>query len=736
MKVFLCEKPSQGAQLAAALGARTRGDGVYRGDGIAVTWCIGHLLEQAAPEKYGEQFSRWELQTLPILPDPWQLEVKSSVKSQFNVVKSQLKQATEVVIATDADREGEVIAREIMDLVGYRGKISRLWLTTMDPASVKRGLSQLKPESSTRHLYHSGLGRSRADWLMGMNITRALTTAFAGGGKGNVLHCGRVQTAVLGLVVRRERQIQNFKAKPYFVLDARFEIMGTVVPMDWMAPEIVLDKDGHCVDPAVIDAVVSKISGKVGRVTNVSAEPSKESAPLPYYLGEIQKEANRRFGMKPQQVLDACQSLYETHKATSYPRTDCGYLMDEMWDEVPSVLQALVDVDPSMKPLVSATKLDQKPRCFNSSKCTAHHGIVPTAYSQVKLAAMSNTERSIYELIRRRYIAQFLGDHLFTKTVIEVSCEGESFSKSGRTTTFAGWKRAELSVADSTGKAEDQAVILPSCKPGDQAIVTQAAKLAKKTEPPKRYTDGTLVAAMEAIDKEIDDPRFKAVMKSKEKAGIGTEATRAAIIDGLYKRGYIGNEKKSIIPTDRGTQLVLLLEKMVPQLVDPVLTAHWEEQLSQVEAGNLQLHQFEGSIAKWLGGIIEEIRDKAGTAQIVGAEPTGKPTTKPAPKPPAGAQKCPSCGEGHMVQRNSAKGLFWGCSAYPKCRHSMADQDGAPVAKAAGAGKAATGNLAGQVCPTCGKGKLQLRNLKDSSKQFWGCSEYQNGCRHFVWATP
>lgn len=740
--LYLCEKPSQGQQLAAALGAHTRGNGVMTGDGVAVTWCIGHVLEQAQPEAYGEQYARWDLAVLPITPSPWRLDVKASTKSQFNVVRAQLKFATSVVIATDADREGEVIAREVMDYVGYRGRIERLWLTAMDPASVRKGLKQLKPENSTRNLYHSGVGRSRADWLLGMNITRALTVAFGGGGKGSVLHCGRVQTAVLGLVVRREKAIASFVAKPYFVLDARFEIMGSVIPMDWQAPEGALDKDKHCVNPAVIDAVVATIAGKTGRVARVDAVPEREGAPLPYYLGEIQKEASMRFGMKPQLVLDVCQALYEKHHATTYPRTDCGYLLDEQWKDVPQVLESLVAVDAALKPLVALAKLDVKPRSFNSAKCTAHHGIVPTANASVRLDVMSAPERSIYELIRRRYIAQFLGDHLYTKTTITVTCEGEGFVKSGKTTTMPGWKRADLaaSAAQPAKKVDDAALTLPACKAGDQAIVRQAARVAKKTEPPKRYTDGTLITAMESIDKEIDDPRMKLVMKSKEKAGIGTEATRANIIDNLFKRGYLANEKKSVVPTPRGMELIELLIKVSPQLVDPVLTAHWEEQLAQVEHGNLSLEAFELSITNWLKTIDADIKSKAGTMQVSGAAQKG--TAKGAKQGSEGIL-CSVCGKGHMRQRNGSSGVFWGCSGYPECKNTMVDVEGKPVARemtgiasqtpartAVNTSQSVSGEST--VCPTCVKGKLVLRNMKDNPRQFWGCSAFP-ACRHFQW---
>ena len=745
MKVFLCEKPSQAKDIARAVGARNSGDGCISGDGVVVTWCIGHLLEQAPPEHYRPELKSWALPLLPIVPEQWHMDVKSKVRSQYRVVENLLRKASEVVIATDADREGEVIAREVLALSGCRATVSRLWLSAFDSASIKKGLSKLKTEAETRSLYYSGLGRSRADWLMGMNVTMALTTAFGAGGKGGVLHCGRVQTPVLGLIVRRERAINQFVPKTHYVLDAKFEIQGSIIPMDLIMAAEHLDAQGHCVNQALMQTIAAKINRKIGRVSDVKSTPERELPPLPYYLGSLQKEASKRFGLKVQVVLDACQSLYEKHKATTYPRTDCEYLPENMFAEVPAIMQALVAIDPSMKHLVALTKTDARVRSFNDKHITAHHAIVPTANPNVRIADMSKTEQIVYELIRRRFIAQFLGDHLFTKTVITVRCEGENFTKSGKVTTTPGWKRVELADA-STDKAkpgEEAVVALPSCQAGDQACNVGANCVAKKTEAPKRFTEGTLLSAMEAIDKEIDDPRFKAVMKSKEKAGIGTDATRPAVIENLFKREYIATEKKFIRPSDRGVQLIELMEKMTPQLVDPVLTAHWEERLMQVESGQAQLSQFEAEITSWLATIMDVIKAKAGTVRIGSATPGskgGNPIGNGS-KAAAAGPKCPSCGKGSLRSINGANGVFWGCSEYQAgCRATFQDNQGQPqlnsttnTSKTLGqAQPVKVENLAGQTCPACHKGKIQLRNLPNSDKQFWGCTNYP-GCKHFTW---
>jgi len=334
MRLFLCEKPSQAKDLAHFVGARERGAGAFAGPDVAVTWCIGHLPELAKPEHYEPRLSAWRLEYLPVLPEQWVLQVKDSVKTQYNAVAKWLKLATEVVIATDADREGEVIAREVMELVGYRGPVKRLWLSALDASSVKKGLASLWDGRKTETLYRSGLGRARADWLAGMNLTMALTCAFGAGGRAGTLHFGRVQTPVLALIVRRQRAIDTFVPIAHFDLATRFSIAGVDVPMRWVK-QALCDDQGRLLDQSAAAAAAARVSGQTGAVDTVTSTPEKEVAPLLFSLGALQREASAIYGLKAQAVLDACQALYETHKATTYPRTDCEYLPASMFAEVP-----------------------------------------------------------------------------------------------------------------------------------------------------------------------------------------------------------------------------------------------------------------------------------------------------------------------------------------------------------------------------------------------------------------
>lgn len=759
MRLFICEKPSQARDIAPHVGAHQRQNGFFSGNGVLVTWCIGHLLEQAKPEHYEPALKQWNISLLPVLPEKWQMDVKASTRDQYRAVAGVLRDATEVIIATDADREGEVIAREILELNRYTGPVKRLWLSAMDDASIKKALGKLRPSSETLPMYYSGMGRSRADWLIGMNITMALTTAYSTErGRAGVHHCGRVQSVVLGLVVRRERAIETFKPKTHHVLEAAFEMQGVLVPMNLVMDPAKLDAQGHCLDKAYVSAVAAKVSGKVGRLTKVTKTPEREVAPLLYSLGSLQRDASAKYGLKAQAVLDAAQALYEKHKATTYPRTDCEYLPVSQFADVTGVVSAICKADNDLEAIAKQADFTKQGRVFNDSKLTGHHAIIPTGNPAVRVGAMSATEFVVYDLIRRRYLAQFLGDYEYLKTVVEVRCEGETFTQSGKTPTFKGWKRAyeglqapEKEKPSAKAKtATPAAVVIPSVQVGDQAINRKAAAVVAKTKPPQRYTEGTLLAAMESIDKEIDDPRLKKIMQTKEKAGIGTDATRSATIEGLFKREYIANSKKFIMPTVRGTHLIELIERIAPQLVDPVLTAIWEEQLMQIEAGTLKLEQFEGDLAKWLAKLVADIRANANVrAQATPAQHSAPaPNANQAPMRQAAAGHQPGSGQAHacpvcakpMRSRNGPTGAFWGCSGYPECKTTLPDVDGKPGERQARPAAPApmkqnTAPVAGQVeqgavlkCRACDR-PMRLRQAANGP--FYGCSGYPE-CRNTV----
>lgn len=729
-QLFFCEKPSQAKDIAPHVGARSRGDGCFYGDNVTVTWGIGHLIEQAKPEAYEPGLKQWNVDLLPVIPEEWQSEVIGSRKDQYRVVTRLLSEAEEVVIATDADREGEVIAREILARIRYRGPVRRLWLSALDDASIRAALGKLKPNKETLPMYFAGLGRSRADWIVGLNLTMAMSTTFGEGrGQAGVWHCGRVQTVVLALIVRRERAILNFKPKTHYVLEASFEVMGVQVPMDWQMPADRKDADGHCLDRQFVEQIASKIRGKVGRITMVQETPERELAPLPYSLGALQRDGSARYGLKAQAVLDAAQALYEKHKATTYPRTDCEYLPESMFPDTKKIFAALERADGGFSRMAANADIQKPGRAFNDKKITAHHAIIPTMNPEVRMGSMSPTEVLVYELIRRRFLAQFLGDYEFQKTVVEVACESETFKKTGKTPLRPGWKRAyeglQPSLSEQKAKLKPNAKVLgpkpavdvaiPSVRVGDQALNRIATMTPAKTTPPKRYTEGTLLGAMESIDKEIEDPRLRKIMQNKEKAGIGTDATRSATIEGLFKREYIANEKKFIIPTIKGNKLIELVERVVPELADPVLTAEWEDRLGQIQAGTLKLADFESELAEWIETAIDKIKAQA-----------PDPATRIAARSATGeVHVCPQCAK-PMRQITGRSGPFWGCTGYPECQTTLPDVGGRPGARQTRPETPANIDTPAPSCEKCGK-SMKLRN--SANGPFFGCSGFP-GCRH------
>lgn len=724
MKLFLCEKPSQARDIAAVLGAGRKDEGCLRGDGVAVTWCIGHLLEMAPPEDYDPAYKRWDMSQLPIIPTRWRLNVTERGKAQFKAVKAALADASEVVLATDADREGESIGREVLERCGWRGPVRRLWLSALDPASIRKALATLLPGDKTKPLYRAGLGRARADWLVGMNLSRLYTLLGRQRGLDGVLSVGRVQTPTLKLVVDRDREIEGFKPVAYFVLDAVFRAHAGTFRARWQARADVCDAEGRCLQRESAAQVARKVQGREGRVTRADTERKSVGPPLPFDLGTLQQEASKRYGMTAQQVLDTAQALYETHKATTYPRTDCPYLPESQLSEASNVLKALAASDPALGQWVLAADTRLRSRAWNDAKITAHHAIIPTA-ATVDITRLSQDEQRLYDLIRRRYLAQFFSDHQYDQTTIEVIVEGEIFKASGRVSRVTGWQvvMEPLSAEESGDDDDTAAQSLPPVARGDDATVTDIVIHDRKTKPPPRFTDGTLIAAMKSVGKHVQDPKLKAILK--ETAGIGTEATRPGIIETLIKRGFLKRHgKKQLVSTETGRTLIDALPSPV---TDPATTARWEQTLDDIAQGKGALETFLTTQSEWVTELILAGRENA-SAMILNAPPS---TTFP----------CPACGQ-PLARRKGKEGWFWGCSKYPECRSTLPDAGGKPGTRAGSSRPAAKTPAAadrkigaGEPCPSCGEGRLVRRAIKhgkNTGKSFLGCTSYPR-CDFFSW---
>ncbi|NMZ08977.1 DNA topoisomerase III [Pseudomonas proteolytica] len=650
MRLFLCEKPSQGRDIAKVLGASRRGDGCLIGRETTVTWCIGHLLETAPPEAYGDQYKTWSLDHLPIIPAQWRVEVKPKTVAQFKIIKQLLNEATTVVIATDADREGEMIARELLELCNYRGSVERLWLSALNEASIRKALSSLKSSQETFPLYHSALARSRADWLIGMNLSRLFTLLGRRAGYDGVLSVGRVQTPTLRLVVERDRAIASFVSVPYWVVDVHLSSRGQPFIASWIPPSSGRDEAGRCLQQALASQTVQALSrSKTATVVSLQTEHLREAPPLPFDLSTLQEFCSRKLGLGAQETLNIAQALYETHKATSYPRSDCRYLPESMFNEVAAVFDALLRMDPALRPALGSVDRSLRSRAWNDGKVTAHHAIIPTT-EPANLGRMSEQERQVYELIRSHYLAQFLPPHEFDRTEVELECGAERLTAVGKRILVQGWKGL-LSDNAEDDEPGQKAQVLPALQQGMQCAVDDVELKSMRTAAPKPLTEGDLIKAMKNVAKLVNDPRLK--QKLRDTTGIGTEATRAGIIKGLIDRGYLLKKKRALMASAAAHTLI---EAVPAAVADPGMTAIWEQALDEIEAGRLTLDAFVAKQAHWITQLIAN----SGALTL----------SVPVEAGPA----CPIC-KASMLRRKGKSGPFWSCSHYPDCKGT------APISK-------------------------------------------------------
>ncbi|WP_431093374.1 DNA topoisomerase III [Pseudomonas brassicacearum] len=596
MQLYLCEKPSQAKDIAAVLGATRRGDGCWLGPGITVTWCIGHLLETAPPDAYDARYKRWVLADLPIVPAQWKMTVKPKTASQYKAVKRLLGEAKELVIATDADREGEMIARELVEHCRYRGPIRRLWLSALDEASIRKALAALKPGAETFNLYHSALGRSRADWLIGMNMSRLFTLLGRQSGYQGVLPVGRVQTPTLRLVVDRDRSIADFVPIAYWAIDVQLSHEGTAFTAQWRADPDACDDQERCLNQALArDAAMAMSNAASARTLKVRTERLREAAPLPFDLGTLQEVCSKKLGLGAQETLDIAQSLYETYKLITYPRSDCGFLPLSQHSEAPAILAALAQADPSLAPLREHLQPQRKSRAWNDAKVSAHHGIIPTAAAR-NLDKLAGKQRAVYTLIRARYLAQFLPNHEYDRTQADFDCAGQALRAVGKQIVEPGWKRAlPEALAPARGREAPAPQTLPALAEGRDCAVDKVKPKDLWTQPPKPFTEGDLIKAMKNVAKLVEDPLLK--QKLKDTTGIGTEATRASIIQGLLDRGYLVKNGKALSATPAAFSLI----DAVPRAIaDPGTTAIWEQALDMVQSGEMSLEEFVTRQAAWM----------------------------------------------------------------------------------------------------------------------------------------
>ena len=686
MRLFIAEKPNLGRAIADGLGKGRKEAGCIRCGNDTVTWCFGHMLEPAYPEDYAPEYASWRREHLPVIPPAWKYKVKRSAAAQLKEIGKLLREAKSVVNAGDPDREGQLLIDEVLEHFAYKGPVSRIWLASLDDRSVQKALEGITDNAKYAPLRDAARARSQADWLIGMNATRAMTIAGRESGRGEVLSLGRVQTPTLALVVSRDRDIASFVSSDYFLLRAYLfhpvgEFAAMFVPAKTQAG---LDGSGRLTDAAVANALAERVKGADGVVTESLREEKVKAAPLPHCLSSLQKEASAKCSMTAKQVLDTAQALYDK-KLTTYPRTDCRYLPEEQFDASGGILAALAAV-PGMERLTGCADAKLKSSVWNTKKVTAHHAIIPTG---VRPENLTSTETALYSLIALAYCLQFYPAMRYEAQKLSISIGDTRWEARGRRILEAAWT-SQAAEGDDAGEQDgEQEQSLPLVSQGDTVQCRDVRMLKKKTAPPSRFTEGTLIEAMANVHRFVADAAAKSVLKDNE--GIGTEATRAGILETLKERGYLMADKKALVSTQLGQDIIDLTPGT---LKDPVTTATWESRLEAIAQGKETLAGFMAEQIRILPELLAPILKR-----------DGKP-----------AHVCPDCGSVLYRRRGKKAGTwFWACSGYPVCTTTLPDDNGQP-------GKPRhKPELSHFSCKVCGK---PLVSRTSSKGAFFGCSAY------------
>ncbi len=647
MRLIVAEKPSVGRDIANALGKHRKGKaGALVGEGWTVTWALGHLAGLAPPDAYGDEYKKWRLETLPILPEKFKVVARGEARAQLGAVKSLMcdQSVSEIVNACDAGREGELIFAYLYGLSRCGKPVKRLWISSLTPGSIREGFQNLRDGRRMKPLEDAARSRSEADWIVGMNATRAYSTKF--GSPGNVLSVGRVQTPTLKLLVEREREIENFKAEKFWTVHARFQRDDATYDGLWFK-----DKQNRLKEKEAAEKIVEKVRGGTGTVEKVQEKESSEKPPLLYDLTELQRNTNAKFGFTADRTLKVAQKLYEERKLITYPRTSSRYLSK---NEIPTLerrvasAEALADLAPFAAELLELPKLPISKRIVDDDKVTDHHAIVPTGK---KLSAeLTPDEAKVYDLVSRRFLAVFFPAARFKDTSVVTRVREETFISKGRVVLEAGWRR--LYPDDVGGKKEKEPPVLPPIERGQEWRVAKAAAKEGETKPPPRYSESALLGAMETAGKLVEDEELRQAMKD---SGLGTPATRAATIERLLKVGYLERSKKVLTPTEKGRALVDLLGES--PLASPDLTARWEERLAKMERGSEKRADFMSGIGEFAASLVEEVRGMEGAKIAASSTASGRSNGRAISREPLGA--CPKCGSA-VIENKKA----YGCSAW------------------------------------------------------------------------
>lgn len=681
-RLFIAEKPDMGRKIASALALpHKNGQGyIETGEGI-VTWCIGHIMESFEPPDYDPNWKKWDFSVLPMIPPTWKIKVTDAKKTQFNVIKNLVKNASEIVNAGDPGREGQLIVDEVLQYLNNKKPVLRILLDALDKPSIRKALNNLEDNANFYNLFLAAECRGYADWLIGMNGTRAYTLVAQKNHYEGVLSVGRVQSPTLAIVVKRDEEIENFVSHTYYTINAKFSStkhFNTTWRPNELTPLTSLDKEKRLIDNQLADNIIKKIQGKNGIVTDYSEVEGKSNQPLPFNLSKLQIYANAKWGTSAKDVLDTCQSLYQNHELTSYPRTDCQYLKESHHADGAIITSNIGQSFPNLAQAAGAVTLSIKSAAWNDKKLSDHYAIIPTQ-KVADITKLSPLELKIYQAICERYLAQFYPPCEFLTTTIVIDCEKETFKTTGKVITKPGWK----AIFDSGEEEEDDnenSQTLPALKIGDTVQFVSAIKNTKQTTPPARFTEGTLLDAMTNVHTLVDDPVHKA--KLKDKKGIGQEATRTGILETLFRRNFLKKDEKKLISTEAARTLVHNLPK---KIIDPTLTAIWEDALDKIAEGKISATDFKSKQQAWVQQLVTDAQTLS--IKITSTAPpknaytktASKPASKSAaskpastaPKTKSSGKKCPACGQGELVEKKAkASGkIFLGCNTWPKCNH-------------------------------------------------------------------
>lgn len=641
MKVCIAEKPSVAREIAQVIGANTKHDGYYEGNGYQVTWTFGHFCTLLTPEDYKPHWKRWDLNTLPMLPDRFETKVMhdQGVKKQLKVIKSLFDKATVVINCGDAGQEGELIQRWVIQKAGYTGEVQRLWISSLTKEAIQTGFEKLRPAAEFDNLYYAGSSRAIGDWLLGMNATRLYTLKY--GAPKQVLSIGRVQTPTLAMLVNRHYEIENFKPEPYWELATTYR------------ETLFNHTEGRFFKKEDGEKLLNQVTGKDLVITDIERKEGKEYAPKLFDLTGLQVYCNTKFGMTADATLKTVQKLYEM-KVVTYPRVDTTFLPNDMYPKIPGILQGLTNYAALTQPLLGK-KIRKSTKVFNDKKVTDHHAIIPTGEQK----PLDGISQSVYDIIVKRFLAVFYPDCTVAKTQVNAEVEDVKFVAKGKEILKEGWRAifsAEKKDDDENEKGEDDSgSILPAFAKGEKGP-HEPSFIEKSTKAPSYYTEASLLRAMETAGKQVDDEELRDLMKAN---GIGRPSTRAAIIETLFKRNYTQRRKKQVIPTEMGIQLIDTVQNEL--LKSAELTGQWEKQLKEIEEGEFSAKRFIHNMKHMVNQLVYEVRMENRKPRLTNLSEIPIKSTKQKKtesKKTIVNRKCPKCNQGKLIKGKTC----YGCS--------------------------------------------------------------------------